>query len=777
MTTSANLQTRAGDSSAAAYELLRLMVDRSRDLSVAVDHDYRLLMFNSTAQEQARRLLGVELRLGDDALAQMAHRPELREASRLLWARALAGEEFTLVREIVDEAGAVHCFEYHYGPLPREASNTGAFFVARDVTERELAAREREQLNAELEARVRERTAQLEAANARLREQDEFLQAALRASHTGTFRWDADSDEVHWGENMHKVWGVAPEQAPRNAADFLAMVHPDDQAEVGSRLQQGMATGGDIEQVFRVRQADGSVRWIHDHSRCYPAEDGRGPHLTGACTDITALKRAQAERDERQERLQQVADSLPNMVWLRDGEQGIEFVNRRWVDYTGLDLERTRELGWQHVVHPEDVAAIEAEVAAAMAEGRSAEMEYRLRGRDGRYRWFVARTMPVPSTSSAIKWVGSATDVDELVRTRAQLEAIIEHMTEGLVIFDADGTRLARNSAARRMFGVPPDDLPAERSGHSAYLELWEQGLPLAENDWPLARVLRGETFTDLELELRRIDSGERWIGSFGGAPVYDRNGELLFAIITLRDVTEHRRTAEALQEAVETRDRFLSIASHELRTPLTSLSLQLQMGERRLARLDLPEEVLAAVRPALSKGVQQSKRLAALIDDLLDVSRIQSGRLEFRREDVDLCRLVEQVVETYRPTLERAGCTLSLRLDRSVRGQWDPMRLEQVVSNLLSNCARYAPDATVKITLMGGAAARLCICDDGPGIAEADQQQVFERFGRARAGASDHGLGLGLYLVKEMVEGHGGRISLRSSPGAGACFEIELPV
>lgn len=776
MTTSGNVASRTSEAAREqAYELLRVMVDCSLDPLVAVDADLTLIMYNEAARAQAQRVLGVDLMLEARLPELLAAHPAERDEAVALWRRAIAGERFTLVRAVGQPA--VY-FEIHYGPLPPVAGLRGAFCTAREVSERIRVEQARERLNQELEARVAERTAALEQANRRLRKQDEFLRAALRSSHTGTFRWEIDTDRVDWDEGLLRLFGLEAHQAPRTVAGFLALVHPDDVPVVQARLARGMSAGGDIELLFRIRHRDGGERWVHDHSQYYPAAEGEPAHVTGACTDVTAFKALEQELELREQRLREVLDTMSTLVWMRSDERGLEYVNAQWTAYTGLDLSATAERGWASVVHPDDLPEVQRRLAEARGRGEAALIEYRLRGVDGNYRWFVARSVPVRDAAGRVmKWVGSATDVEEQFRIRAQLSAIVSHITEGLVIFDASGRRISRNPAASRMLGVSPEhDLPEDWQRQGTEFKVRDlDGKLLTPDEWPVARALRGETFTNVELQLHRLDTGEPWIASFGGAPVYDRAGLLQFVVLTMRDVTARHQAARALRDAVEARDRFLSIASHELRTPLTSLVLQLQLGRRRLDQAQVPPALREVVEPVLERAGRQAARLGKLINDLLEVSRIQAGRLEFQLAPVDLCRLAGEVAELSRGTLAEAGCRLELDLAEAA-GEWDAHRLEQVITNLLSNCARYAPGATVRVRVWSEAdAALLEVADDGPGIAPEDQQHVFERFGRGRDGRHG-GLGLGLYLVKELVTGHGGRVELESAPGRGTRVLVRLP-
>ncbi|WP_437275190.1 AAA family ATPase [Sorangium sp. So ce375] len=237
------------------------------------------------------------------------------------------------------------------------------------------------------------------------------------------------------------------------------------------------------------------------------------------------------------------------------------------------------------------------------------------------------------------------------------------------------------------------------------------------------------------------------------------------------------RLFAEA-RVAIERRDEFLLVASHELKTPLTSLKMQAHLLARllpRLQRAEVAPERIDAANQVLSR---QIGRLAHLINELLDVTRLNAGRLTLSRAPVDLAALTREVVERMHQQLDDARCGTELELEGPVVGHWDACRMEQVLINLLSNAMKYGAGAPIHVVVRGLAdRALLVVRDHGIGIAEADQARIFERFERAVSVRNFGGLGLGLYIVRWIVTSHGGAIRVESKLGAGATFIVELPL
>lgn len=232
------------------------------------------------------------------------------------------------------------------------------------------------------------------------------------------------------------------------------------------------------------------------------------------------------------------------------------------------------------------------------------------------------------------------------------------------------------------------------------------------------------------------------------------------------------RQARAAAEEAVRLRDEFLSVASHELRTPLTSLQLAVAGLSRRMGA-----EVTPPVQRSLDLATRQLKRMGRLVGLLLDVSRIQAGRLELERREVDLGQLARETTLELAEGLRRSGSEVVLSTPEPVVGYWDPARIEQVIINLLTNAIKFGQGQPIDVRVeMVGDIARLTVRDRGIGIPDDVQPRVFERFGRGVSARHYGGLGLGLYIVRTNVLAHGGRVFVQSKLAEGACFTVELP-
>jgi signal transduction histidine kinase len=228
------------------------------------------------------------------------------------------------------------------------------------------------------------------------------------------------------------------------------------------------------------------------------------------------------------------------------------------------------------------------------------------------------------------------------------------------------------------------------------------------------------------------------------------------------------------LQRAIEMRDDFVSMVSHELRTPLNTLYLQTQLRRRVANGAQLTPAQLAAM---VERDEAQIRNMVRLIDDMLDVSRLRKGTLAIQPAAADLATLVRRVVESYADQAASVGCPMELTAPDSLPGVWDEFRIEQVVANLLTNAIRYGGGKPVEVIVeSSGQEATVSVRDRGIGIAPQDQARIFEQFERAVGKQVAPGLGLGLYITRQIVEAHGGRIEVQSSPGEGSTFTVRLP-
>lgn len=534
-----------------------------------------------------------------------------------------------------------------------------------------------------------------------------------------------------------------------------------------------------------------------------------------------AISRARTEQalHEAETRFVAFMDAAPAIAWVSDESGRHLWMNRAWGAAFGRDREHFVGHKAEELV-PADVAArIKASDAEVLATNAPKYIPEDRTSYGGEERWWSTVKFPFRNALGERYIGGVAIDITarkrverELAALRARLEVVVENLQEGLIITDPEASFVHWNPAALRIIGY--DDPYRARDDIREFSKLFDlatvAGVPLAPEDWPLARVRRGEVLRDFEVRARRKGESKERRLSYSGSCVTLEDGSCL-AFVTLTDVTQRRQQEQQLRDMniglearVEARTRelraamqraesadriksaFLATVSHELRTPLNSI-----IGFTGILLQQLAGPLNEEQRRQLEMVRGSAQHLLALINDVLDISKIEAGQLEVQAETFDLAPLLERLMEVMRPQAERKG--LALRLDASAAPaglHTDRRRIEQVLLNLLSNAVKFTERG--QVTLLADTlvdyrrspesapvpAVRVLVRDSGIGIAERDLAELFQPFRQVDSGLSrqHEGTGLGLSISRRLCELLGGEISVVSEPGVGSTFTVTIP-
>jgi PAS domain S-box-containing protein len=698
-------------------------------------------------------------------------------------------------------------YEYIFVPVLGEGGEVEAVAgTTRDVTER----RQAEQAVRESEGRFRG-----------LMEQAPFS-IQVFAPDGRTLRVNRAWEEL-WGVTLGQIadYNVLydPQLETKGIAPYLRRAFAGEPVEIP-------AIPYDPNETIpgRTRHQD-PVRWVS--AVAYPLKDdaGRVREVILVHQDITARKRAGEALRESEGRFRQLADAMPQIVWTARPDGQIDYLNRRWVEFTGLP-EALGNDGWKHVLHPDDAPLARQRWAASVQSGAPFEMEVRLlERRRQEYRWHLIRTVAVEGESGRVaRWYGTGTDIHEqkragesshfLAQASAALAGVVDYEStlqrvanlavphfadwSTVDVADHDG-RLRRLAVAHQaadkthlahelMKEHPPD--PQAPGGIGAVFRTGRPEIVSEVTDEHLVRGAKDER----HLSLIRLLGLKSYICVplvASGHPL----GVLTFATaesgrrysdtdLALAQDLAHRaavavenaRLYQALREADRRKDEFLATLAHELRNPLAPIRNSLQV-------LKMPRVDAATANTAREMMERQIHHLVRLVDDLLDVSRVMRGKIELRKEPVELATVIARAVETVQPLMEVQGHALDITVpNESLLLDADPVRLAQVVGNLLTNSAKYT-EANGHIWLSArreGGQAVLEVRDTGIGIAADLLPHVFELFVQAdhASAKAQGGLGIGLTLVRNLVNMHGGAVEGSSAgPGKGSEFVVRLPL
>ncbi len=504
--------------------------------------------------------------------------------------------------------------------------------------------------------------------------------------------------------------------------------------------------------------------------------------------EIVQRMRSEEAVQQQREWLRVTLASIGDAVIATDTQERITFLNpvaealTGWpaAEAIGKPLEQVFR-----VIHEQTRQLIDNPIARALREGTAVGLANHtaLIARDGTER-------PIDDSASPIRDREGQTvgvvlvfrDVTEHRRAEEALQAserrfraLIERSWDGISLMDAAGILRFASSSATRILGYPPDELVGRNAFDLMHPDDLRRTLDL------LAELLQQPGGTvSADFRYRHKDGSWRWLETVATNLLADPGVQAI--VINTRDITDRKQAEEELRSANRTKDEFLATLAHELRNPLVPLRNALYL----IGRLNGHDEQLDKARSMMERQVQH---LVRLVDDLLDVSRIGRGKIELRKEPVDVQSVVASALETSRPLIEAAGQQLTVALPpEPIYLQADPTRLAQVVSNLLNNAARYT-DAGGRIELSVEPASGGCqppgeviirVRDTGIGIPPEMLPRIFDMFTQVDRSLerSQGGLGIGLTLVQRLVEMHGGRVEAHSpGPGQGSEFVVRLPV
>jgi len=343
------------------------------------------------------------------------------------------------------------------------------------------------------------------------------------------------------------------------------------------------------------------------------------------------------------------------------------------------------------------------------------------------------------------------------------LAAIVESSDDAIIGKTLDGTIISWNQGAEHIYGYRPEEVIGRSISIIVPADHPNELPPI------FARLRRGERIDHYQT-VRVHKDGKRIAVSVTISPVRDEQGRIIGASAVARDITAQQ---EAIKEALRMRDEFISIAAHELRTPLATVFARLQLAERHLSRAEIDT---AAVLRDVVLVRQSAERLRILVDRLLDVSRISSGRLALEKADTDVADLVRTVSSAFAETSGHAIRVNAPQAPDATRASLDAVRIDEVITNLLDNALKYGgPSDPIDVDVRAdGAQVSLAVRDHGPGIAPDQRERIFQPFERGDTKAP--GVGLGLHVAREIVLLHGGSIVVEAPPDGGARFVVTLP-
>ncbi len=514
-----------------------------------------------------------------------------------------------------------------------------------------------------------------------------------------------------------------------------------------------------------------------------PLETTQGVLVSSAIRDVTVRKQVEDQLRKSDAQLRFIMDSMPQKIGTTKPNGEVDYFNPQVTEFTGLSFEQLQVWGWTQFIHPSDVDEHVKAWKRSIETGEHFEFESRFRRFDGVYRWHFSRALPMrDQAGDIVMWVGSNTDIDDIKQAEAALQIseiryrrLFEAAKDGILILDfLTGRIIDSNPYMSDLLGYSSENFLGK--------ELWEFGLfkDRGANE-AAVKELQGNGY--LRYEHLPLESKTGFAVEVEIVANAYREADHQVIQCNVRDITERSRLEKLLQSQARElenlhlrKDEFLAMLSHELRSPLAPIANAVQL-------MSLHQDTETRTQQQARNIIErQLAKLQRLVDDLLEVSRITSGRVQLRKERAAISGIIQGAVETVRPLIQQRSHELTIAMP--VVPIWlnaDAARLEQVVINLLTNAAKYTEEGGhIWLTVIKDRSECVIrVRDSGVGISSTLLPYVFDLFTQSERSLdrSQGGLGIGLALVQRLTELHGGTVEAQSELGQGSEFIVRLPL
>jgi PAS domain S-box-containing protein len=614
-----------------------------------------------------------------------------------------------------------------------------------------------------------------------LRASERNLKLMINAIPTMVGVLRADGSVLYVNQAASDYTGLTLEDLQKG--DYrLSVYHPEDVESLGGERWLALTRPVPFENEQRILGKDGRYRWFLTRYNPVLDEQGRIDRWYGAATDIEDRKKAEKALQSSERDLRSIISTIPTMVWSAAPDGSVDFFNPRWLDYTGLSADESRNWKWTEAIHPDDLSRLSDAWQGSLVGGEPGEAEARVRRFDGAYRWFLFRANSLRDESGKIvKWYGTNTDIDDRKRAEAQVEQAYLRLAEaqrlsktGSFITDLLVDEHDWSAEAFRIFEFDP---AAKVTVQMIRDRIHPEDLPTFD-----AVIARGIAGTDVDFGFRIVTSRgvvkhlrgmARVMGQSAGHPLF---------IGALQDVTESKLAEEALNRArselahvarVTTLNALTASIAHEVNQPLSGIVSNASASLRFLSG-DAPN--LEEAREAVRDIVRDGKRAAEIITRI----RALTKRTPMSREKLDLNETISEVLALIGDEAKRQSVIVRTQLADSlppVAG--DRVQLQQVVMNLVMNAIEAMSNVRERLRELvvitqntDAECVQATVEDSGTGIASDTVDKIFDSFYTTKPG----GMGMGLSISRSILQYHGGRLWAVAKDDAGTMFHFTVP-
>lgn len=615
---------------------------------------------------------------------------------------------------------------------------------------------------------------------------NELLSLALQMGRLGYFHYDAGSETISWPPDTFRLWGMEPSDENPTAEWIMSNIHPEDRDMFAAQIRDPSWT--EIELSFRILRPTGQILHLRSQIVRQKGPDGNVISGYGIYQDISRYHEMQNALVEGEARFRSIFETSGAGIVIADDQGTIRYINRAYADMLGYTADELVGRAFDTLSPEGEVDPVVA-YAEDMRSGaqKNVSLEKRYRHRSGHSVWVRLNINVADGLGMGERmFVGVAQDITERREAEIRLKESSQLLEEaqrlgqiGHWTWIPETGAIEWSSEMYRILGLDPSQPLLQMTPFREYIhpedrDRWDQTLD---------RVIQGDNSMLLEYRLIRVDGKIRHVA--GRALVDQSTAGQRRLLGTVQDLTERKRTEEVLQRAIDTaesanraKSKFLASMSHELRTPLNAI-----LGFAQLLSLKTRGPLNDDQKGYVDNIVQGGEHLLGLINDVLDLARIDTGQLAVNIEPVDAVDVSDRVLKNFQQLAAARNIHIAFTdgIPSRLEVQADRMRLTQVLVNLTSNAIKYNREhgaVSFSISVTEDGYGRIGVSDTGRGIPDERRNEVFQSFNRLGAEASgEEGTGIGLTLSKSLVEQMNGRIGFDSRDNEGTEFWVDLPL
>ncbi|MGQ7947694.1 PAS domain S-box protein [Flavobacterium sp. WC2509] len=689
-------------------------------------------------------------------------------------------------------------FDFLYHPLKEDDGNISGIIVTVTEVSEKVGARKKIEQN------------------------EERLNIIVEASELGTWELNVKTKELNYSNRYLEIIGGYKEYNDLNHEQLIKHIHPED-FHIREKAYKETLISGNIYYEARVIWIDGSIHWVEAKGKVFYDAENNPEKLLGTARNITKLKMHQQELQESEQKFRLLASSIPQHIWTSDTEGNLNYFNESVYEYSGLTPEQIDKDGWMQIVHPEDIDENREKWKISIETGKDFLFEHRFRRFDGEYRWQLSRATPQIDENGKIQmWVGTSTDIQEQKRFTSELEKQVKERTKELSIINES---LEKSEERYHLMVEEIQDYAILYLDNIGIVENWNLGAQKIKGY--KAEEIIGKSFSVFYTESDRKDNLPQkllTIAKEKGKAVQEgwrirKNGTLFWASVVItavhnkkkeligfskvtHDLTEKKEADDKLklnglelqQKNIELEkmnkelQSFAYISSHDLQEPLRKIqTFATQIVERESQNLsDIGKDKFRRMQNA-------AQRMQTLINDLLTYSKTNIQDVKF--EETNLALIIEEIKEDLIEELDQKQVVIiNDEVCSEIIIDIIPFQFKQILYNLLSNSIKFSrTDIPLRIEIKCKIAkgntlnnnnlldeedyCHLEISDNGIGFEQEYGEKIFEVFQRLHGRDEYNGTGIGLAIVKKIVENHQGIITAKGELNKGATFDIYIPI